>query len=377
MSFRGLPMLAAVGLTFAPLAAQEPARDRAELLEQAADARDHGDFDRARQILLPLVAAAPDDADLLRRLAMVEAGDGRLDQAKSRIEEAARLAPDDLDVALARGFILYWRGEFAEARTAADAIAARDPDYPELAQLTAALARRQAAAGPRARALSILAGVSDITTATGFSRTWNTQALVAAVDLSDADTVTLGVAREERDAIDTRLSARVDHRIAGGSVYLSASAVPAPDFLERWSIGAGGEFKATDALSALVDVRVADYDTGTIAAFQPGARLALSQDFAISGRAINIFGGADGYRLGGSARLDYGREGGVSLFAIAASYPDAEADGLRQLRSIAAGVGVPVNDTLLLSVAGSYEDRKNSYRRSAGTLSLTYRFGAR
>ncbi|MBB3033604.1 YaiO family outer membrane beta-barrel protein [Alteriqipengyuania lutimaris] len=366
-----------LGILSMPLAAQEPDTPRAQRLDTAAQAYAGGDFERAREILLPLLAASPDDPDLLRRLAMVEAGDGRLDRAKERIDAATRLAPDDLDVALARAYILYWRGEVSAAQRAAAAISARDPDYPELDQLTAALARQEAGNGFRMRAISIGAGISDITTANGFSQTWNDQTLVAAFDVSGEDTITLGARREERAAIDTRLSARIDHRLADGFVYVAATAVPAPHFQERWSVGAGGELRATQTVTALIDLRAADYDTGTIAAVQPGLRLALDRDFALTGQAINIFGGDDGYRLGGSVRLDYGRERETSLFLIAASYPDAEADGLRQLRSVAAGVRVPVTDTLALNGVGSYENREDSYRRYAGTVTLTYRFEAR
>lgn len=365
-----------IGIFGSPLAAQGPDASRAEKLDDAAEARAEGNFDRARQILLPMLAASPDDPDLLRRLAMVEAGAGQLDLALDRIDQAARLAPDDLDVALARAYILYWRGDISATQRAASAIAARDPDYPELDRLTALLTRQEAADGLQMRAISVSAGISDIKTEAGFGQTWNTQCLAAAFDVSRGNTITLGVMREERASIDTRISARADHRIADGVIYVAATAVPSPDFQERWSVGAGGELQVTDSVTALADVRVADYDTGTIAALQPGLSIALDRDFTLSGRAINIFGGDDGYRLGGSVRLDYGRERDTSLFLIAASYPEAEADGLRQLRSLAAGVRLPVSDTLALSAAGSYENRANSYRRYAGTLTLTYRFKA-
>ncbi|QSB44403.1 YaiO family outer membrane beta-barrel protein [Altererythrobacter sp. FM1] len=363
-----------IGILSAPLAGQEPDTSRAERLNTAAEARDEGNFERARQILLPMLAASPDDPDLLRRLAMVEAGAGQLDLALDRIDEATRLAPDDLDVALARAYILYWRGDISAAQRATAAIAARNPDYPELDRLTALLTQQEAAEGFRMRAISVSAGISDIKTAAGFSQTWNTQSLAAALDISRGDTITFGVMREERAAIDTRISVRTDHQIADGVVYVAATAVPSPDFLERWSVGAGGELRVSDGVAVLADVRVADYDTGTIAALQPGLSIALDRDFTLSGRAINIFGGDDGYRLGGSVRLDYGRERDTSIFLIAASYPEAEADGLRQLRSLAAGVRLPVSDTLVLSGAGSYENRANSYRRYAGMLTLTYRF---
>lgn len=370
-------LLVLIALTGAPLAAQEIAAMDGERLEAAAGAQAAGDYDLAREILQALLATSPDNPDLLRRLAMVEAGDENLALAMDLIDRAARLAPRDLDIALARGYILYWRGNLADAQKVVAAISAQSPDYPELAELTAALDRTDDASGLRLRALSISAGLSEIMLENGGSSTWNVQSGTAAIDLSREDTVTFGIMREERSVIDTRLSMRVDHRLADGFVYVAATAVPHSDFQERWSVTGGGEFAAAKGLSALVDLRIADYDTGAIVVVRPGLRIALAGDFVLTGRAINIFDDAEGHRLGGALRLDYQPEDKASLFAIAASYPDAEADGVRQLRSAAAGFAVPVSETLTLSAAGSYEDRKSSYRRWTGTLALILRFGPR
>lgn len=366
----------ALALTAAPLAAaQDAAPTRAMQVEAAAQARADGEPGRARAILQGLLATSPQDPDLLRRLAMVEADDGRLEVAQATIDRAADLAPDDLDVALARAYILYWRGDRAGSRDAVAAIAARDPDYPELATLRSALMREEAADGVRLRSLTLGGGLSSITLRNGTSRTWNSQELVAAVDLSRRTTVALGVMREDRGVTDSRLSARIDQRIGDGSGYVAATVVPAPDFQEHWSLAAGGSVPLARGVAALVDLRVAEYDTGTITAVQPGLRVALGGDVSLTGQAINIFGGGEGHRLGGSLRLDYRREDRPSVFAIAASYPDAEADSIEQLRSAALGVTVPLSGPLALTAAGSYEDRASSYRRWSGNLALTYRFG--
>ena len=367
--------LAAV-LAASPVAAQDTASLRAEQIAAAEAARSAGEFDRARDILAPLLAASPDDPDLLRRMAMVDAGAGRLDVARQRIDAAAARAPNDLDIALARGFILYWNGDREAAQDSAQTIAARDPNYPELDALQRALAREEGQQGMRMRSVSVVAGLSDITLQNGASSTWNSQELAVAVDLSGADTLALGIAREKRSAVDTRLRARIDHRIDAGSIYLAASAVPDPDFQERWSVGGGGELNIARNVSVLVDMRVAEYDTGTIVAVQPGLRYTFSRNASVTGRAINIFDDDGTHRLGGSARFDYAFANDASLFVIGASYPDAEADGVRQLRSVAAGVTIPLADALAITAAASHEDRKNSYRRWAGTLALTFRFGA-
>ncbi len=350
---------------------------RTERIDAAATAQNAGEYSRAREILQLLLRDSPDDPDLLRRLAMVEAADGDLDGAMERIETAVRLAPGDLDIALAQAYILFWRGEPSRSRDIVAEIVAQEPAYPELAVLQNALSRVARQDSPRLRTLSVGSGLSDITLRDGTSRTWNSQDVVAAFDVSRNDTVTFSVNREDRGLVDSRLGARVDHRISNGYWYVAATTVIDPDFQENWSLAGGGEMVATGGLTGLMDMRVAEYDTGTIVAVQPGFRLDLGGDVSVLGRAINLFGGGKDYRLGSSLRLDYRREHSTSLFAVAASYPDVEADDVQQLRSLAAGVAVPLDNAVSLTAATTYEDRDNSYRRWSGTLALTYRFGPR
>lgn len=356
-----------------PASLQVGENARNQQLDAASAARTSGDFERARRILSNLLEASPKDPDFLRRLAMVEASDKRLDEALRLVDEAQRLAPDDLDVALSRAYILYWRGDIAEARTQVAAIESRRPDYPELAALKASIGREKSD-GIGLRAMSVAVGLSDIALKNGASQTWTNQTLVTALDFSRHDIVTLSVGREKRSAGDTRLFARWDRLLARGSFYIAATAVPNPDFQERWSASSGGELIVSKKITVLLDLRAAKYDTGTIFAVQPGARIDLGSDFALTGRAINIFGDDEGYRIGSSVRLDYRREYASSFFATAASYPDAEAGNVRQMRSVAGGGTLALSDAAYLTAAASYENRSNSYRRWTGTLAISYRF---
>ncbi len=365
-----------LAMTCAPVAAQEIEPARAEQVAEAEFSQAAGNFDRARQILESLLEVSPDDPDLMRRLAMVEAGDGRLEAARERIAAASAHSPDDLDIALARGYILYWSGQFDEAESVAAAIAARDPAYPELALLETSLARQNDMSGFQLRSLSINSGLSDITLRNGASSTWSSQSIVAAIDVSNSNRLILGAMREARSAIDTRLNARLDHRISNGFIYVAATIVPSPDFQEDWSIATGGELTAAEGLTIVADLRFAEYGTGNVIAVQPGLRIAITREFDLTARAINIFDDAQGYRLGSSLRLDYQPDDEHSLFAIAASYPDAEANGVQQMRSAAIGFAITVAENITMSSAVSYENRDDSYRRWAGSLGLNFRFGA-
>ena len=51
---------------------------RSDHIEAATTAREAGDYDQAREILQLLLRNFPEDADLLRRLSMVEAGNGKI-----------------------------------------------------------------------------------------------------------------------------------------------------------------------------------------------------------------------------------------------------------------------------------------------------------
>ena len=339
--------------------------DQAQNPEDVVDAR--------RRIIADL-AASPEDSDLLRRLAMLEAGAGHFDLALAYIEHATNQAPNDLDVALARAFILYWRGDVESARQAAASISAQDPDYPELGQLESALRRRDSPGASEPVTLYVSAGASHIITASNTQRTWTSQNLAASIARRGGYILTLSAEREDRGPIDTRIGVRLDRLVEGGFIYLAAATTPDPDFKDSWSVSTGADLAVSDRVAIPFDLRVAQYAVGTIIAVQPGLRVLPYPGLALTARAINIFGDTSGHRFGGAVRADYETGGGLALFLATASYPDAESDGIRQLRSIAAGTGLRLTDTAGLRLAGSYENRDRSYRRYSGVLTLTYRF---
>jgi len=356
--------------------AQDGDEPRELQLQRIEQARADGRYDEARRALEDLLADSPDDPDLLRRLASVSAAKGDLAQAQEQIDRALALAPDDLDIQLARANILLWRGQRAAAQTQADAIATRAPDYPELDLLQMRLAEERARSGIRVTALFVGGGVSDIDFDNRDGESWSSQTASLGLALSRDTGASFAVEREQRATTDVRFAARLDHRLGKNSVYLSGSLVPNADFRENWSIGAGGEIALTRRATALVDVRYADYRDRGVFAAQPGVRYAFNDATSATVRAINLFGGGDEFRLGGSLQLDYRPENRVGGFAVVASYPDVEAGDVRQLRSGAVALIFPLAERFTLTTVGAYEDRENSYRRLSGTFVLGFRFGA-
>lgn len=356
--------------------AQGAPQPRELQLERIEQARADGRYDEARRSLEQLLAVNPDDPDLLRRLASVSAAQGDLTQAQEQIDRALTLAPDDLDIQLARANILLWRGQRAAAQVQADAIAARAPDYPELDLLQARLAEDAARSRVRVTALFMGGGISDIDFDNRDGESWSSQTASLGLALSRDTGASIAVEREQRATTDVRFSTRFDHRLGTSSVYVSGSVVPDADFRENWSIGAGGEIALTGRATALLDIRYADYRDEGVFSAQPGLRYAFDDQTSVTLRAINLFGDRDDFRFGGSLQLDYRPENRVGGFAVAASYPDVEAGDVRQLRSGAIGVVIPLAERVTLTTVGAYEDREDSYRRLSGTLVLGFRFGA-
>ncbi|MEN7536297.1 DUF6584 family protein [Aurantiacibacter flavus] len=359
-----------------PAAAQDGPEPRETKLERVERARVAGDFAQAREGLEALLAKYPDDPDLLRRLASVRAAQGDLDDAQRLVDRALALAPQDLDIQLARANILFWRGERLASQHQAEAIASVAPDYPELDSLWAKLAQREDQQGVRLTALTFGGGVSDIAFDNRAGETWFSQDASVGFSLGGNTGASLAVEREERATTDVRVSARLDQRLGQHLAYVSGSVVPNADFRESWSIGTGGEVALSNRLTALVDMRYADYRERTVFALQPGLRFAFDDATSVTARAINLLGGGEDYRLGGSLQLNYRPEGRLGGFVVLASYPDVEEDGVRQLRSAAGGLSVPLGKGFTLTTVGAYEDREGSYRRLSGTLVLGFRFGA-
>lgn len=366
--------MASIGVPNAALAQQADPR------EQAQDALRRGNHERARTILLEQLAREPRDADLLRRLASVEAASGDLPEALTVIDRAAAIAPRDLDIRLARANILFWNGAVEDARAEADAIARIDPAYPELDQLQARLRPSPTRSAEDDRiglqALYLSAGLSRIAfDGRDTHQTWTNQGAALGLRLGRVGTATFSVEREARARSDTRFAARFDRRIDGGSYYLEAGFVPDPDFRETWKVAVGGQAALAPNIDGSLDLRVADYATGTIVVAEPGVRVALTPRWSLDARAINLFGGNEGHRIGGSGRLAYEAQSGPTAFVSLATYPDAETDGVRQLRSAAIGLAWPVARNVTISAIGVHEDREDSYRRNSLTVVFARRFG--
>lgn len=333
-----------------------------------------GDYARARDVLALQLAANPADPDLLRRRALIEAAEKNFSAAQATIDRAAELDPADADIRLARASILLWRGQTAAARGESAALAASNPGYPGLSELGTSIARAEAERAVHLAAAGFGASLSRADFASGPERTWSVQRASAAIGWGRGAIATLEGEREQREAVDTRLGARIDLPAGAGRIFFGGSVTPNPDFREGWSIVAGGEAPLVPAVTLLFDAQFAEYRTQDVGVIGLGARYRLDDRFALTARSTHLLGGGETYRLGGSLRADYELAAGPALFAIVASYPDAEIDGTRQLWSVAGGARIPINRNFVLGLSAEHESRKNSYRRTGVSIDLGWRF---
>jgi YaiO family outer membrane protein len=321
------------------------------------------------------VANSPPDSERLQRLASVYAAEGDLASAKRTIDRALALFPDDNDVKMANANILLWQGRLKQSRLQADDVARQYPDYPGLAEFRTALERVQDDRAARLIGAAVNVGVADVSFPLRNDQTWTTQVGSASFRLSDSGSLTTTIDMEQREQSDVRLVAEYAHRLDNGFVSIGVAATPNADFREKWSVRAAGKYNVSRSLSIVADGKLADYSTNMVVAVGAGLEYRPAPDFFLTARTINLFGGGENYRFGGVLRGDYRPEGKVGFFVLAAEYPDAEADGTRQLRSFAGGMVVPLGQGWTLRLTGEDDRRENSYHRRAVNVGIAWRFG--
>lgn len=256
-------------IVFGASAAQAQAGTPAE----ADEAYRAGHFAQAGTVLTQLLAAHPDDADLLRRMAAVQAAQGHLPEANRTIDRALQIAPADRDIQLARANILLWRGQIAPAKAQADALSAEDAHYPGLDKFDADLAAKQRDDRPRLVMASLTLSDANVTfPGDRSSMNWKDQTAALGYALSPSTTI---VGEEEVDArakTDVRLSGQISHRFSDGTLYAGAAGTPHAYFREKWSLFGGGEMPINAQWDLLGDVRYAEYRTSTVGVIQPAVR---------------------------------------------------------------------------------------------------------
>lgn len=343
--------------------------------EAAQKAYVAGDFFSAKELLSELLLQSPSDPDLLRRLAAVQAALNDVSAAQAMIDQAIGLAPDDPDIQLARANILFWRGYLSEARAQARQVAMKHPGYPGLYDMQETFRRAGKERRFQLRSLGVANSISKANFASGSNQIWYAQRGSISTQWAGRNIAVLDVERAQRLARDTRISGRIDLPLGQSRYFVAGSITPKSDFRESWSVSGGAEIGFGITTTLKVDGRFAQYRDDNVVAIGAGLGRRISPELEISARSIHLFGGGEGHRLGGILRADYRHPRIPEIFAIAASYPDVEADGTRQLQTVAAGSRFALSEKITLGLTGEFESRKSSYERAALVVDLRLRIG--
>lgn len=373
MRLIGISIAAAFACANPPILAQMP--DEVDRREAAQDAFTSGDYQTASRHLNALLLDRPNDPDLLRRRAAVEAALGKLEEAQDTIDLALKIAPDDGDIALARAYILLWRKRLPLAEVQARNLAAKDPAYPGLASFWASFRKIQDGRKLRIASLNIGTGLSQTSFPAGSKQYWLAQKLAASLIWHESSTASVEILREERANTDTQVSVGVSLPTGEHRVHLSGRLTPNADFRETWSIAGGSDLELSRSDRLRLSARYAKYRSGDVVTFEAGSRHRVGSSWHMTAKSIHILRAGEPYRVGGAMRLDYEPEQRPSLFAVLASYPDVEVDGTRQLSAFAIGGRLPLRNGLQVGVTGEFETRSNSYERTGVTLDLRLPIG--
>lgn len=346
--------------------------------ETAVAARESGDYDTAIRLFEDLRAERPGDADLLRLLGTSYAFDRRYSEAIEVLSKARDLAPDDLDIRLALARALFWSGRSSAALAELDAVEARNPADSEAAQLRSQIlaARAEGREGSARRgSVSFTQSLATVDLPAA-DRFWYASTIGGFVRVSRDVSLDASVAREDREvATDTVLQAGVDARLADNlRARFAVVATPNSDFREQWGLRAGFDFDLSRKVSFVVDARHSEFRNVNASSLSPGLRVAFdNRRTTVELRMLNLWDEANNHRVGVSGRVDH-YAGETLIYGGAATYPDTEAGITRQLRSVFAGTVFPLNDRLSLRVAGEYENRRQSYERTALVIGLSFGF---
>jgi len=361
----------AAGLCSAPVAAQ-PA-DQA--YEQAVQARMAGDHARAVELLGPVVAANPQNADAQLQLGLALLGLGRLDEAEAAFRRTLAIAPDYIDARLGLARVEQRRGNWAAAEAE---LAPVDVAHPEAGPL-----RRQIAAGAAASWFSrwrvdVDGGYAFLTQD---QPDWKEGSLRVTHRPTRATAVSTGLEVSRRfERTDTYGELRLEHRFASnkGSAYLFAGGTPDADFRPEWQIGLGGEVRIRPGGAATLltlDARQARYRVGDIQTLNPGIDQYLANGRAwIGARWINIFDQDGRHRSGWLLRGDALATERLRLFAGAADAPDTSEGVVVDTFSLFGGFAYDVNERVTVRASLAHDDRDSGADRLQLGLGAGWKF---
>lgn len=356
-------------LLAAPAHAQQPVPD--DVYRQAVAARQQGDARRAAELLTPLAAANPANADVQVQLGYALLALDRLDDAERAFRAALAVAPDYGDARLGLARIAQRRGDRARA---VRELAALDPSNPEARTL-----RAQLTAGATGTRWS-LALDGSYSVLRGRQPDWREGSIFLRYQATDATGVSARVEAASRfDNTDVYGEIGVDHALSDRArVYVTLGGTPDADFRPRYQVGAGISYRITDGGSATVltlDARQAQFATGDVQSATPGIEQYLAGGrIWLTARWINLFDRTGRHQSGYLARADGQLTERLRLFAGWSDAPDTSEGIVVGTLSYFGGASYDLDARTTLRLSVAHEDRDTGSDRTQFGLGLGLRF---
>jgi len=342
----------------------------ADAYRQAVAARQQGDPQRAVDLLAPVVAADPANADAQVQLGYALLALERLDEAEHAFRAALAVAPAYADASLGLARIAQRRGD---NEAALRELAPVDPSNPEARTLRAQLA---GAAGTR-WSLDVDGSYSAVE---GAQPDWREGTMQLRHQASEATAVSARVEAARRfGATDVYGEVGVEHKLSSRArAYVTLGFTPDADFRPRYQIGAGGSLRVTDGGTATVltlDARQAEFAAGDVQTVSPGIEQYLAGGRVwLTARWINLFDENGDHQSGYLIRADGQVMDRLRLFAGMSDAPDTSEGIVVDTRSYFGGVSYDLDERVTLRASLAREDRETGADRTQFGLGLGLRF---
>ncbi len=394
----------------------------ADPYQQAVEARTAGRHEEALRLLEPLSREQPDNADVWLMLGLTYTALGRLDDAESALARAHELAPAYQDVIdaqarlsgmapqqdsspLARAREARLAGRHDEARRILEPLVREQPDNADawltLGLTYTALGRLDEADTALARAHEISPDYQDVTDAQarlakmrqGSRGDWRVDATAGYSHLSNGlepwrfaslylthrfakSWLTVGAEHSDRfGASDLYLDVRGAHDFGRWDGYLELGGTPDADHRPDWTVRAGAMAAPADegwSWRPGVDVFWARYAAGDVRGLQPGLTVE-NRTAALRARWIATWDEFDDFRSGYS--VDGWWQGG-DRWRLLASWTDAaeSSEGVTvDVQAVGLGLAVDVNDAVSVRVDAVHEAR-DAYDSDGVSVGVSRRF---
>ena len=363
--------------------------------------------------------ADPPTIDQLLADSQAQAANKQFDEALKTLQQAQTQEPDNLDVRLAIARVHGWQGNYVVAENEVGVLSAADPDNVDIRTLSAYLdyyqGRNEAAAGKFASVLQTYPAYTEAAEGlklaqdaeqdekgekaaaaylwqfdagyehSSFSRQpspdWSDEFAQVTRFFDGGDTAVHARIEydEEFDTTNAYLEIGVDHKFTPWiNGYFYAGHTVDASFRPAWRVEPGGNLRiiqeddSTPAVWLTLDVKEDQYYPASIATVDPGVRFEYGE-WAFSPNLVMVHQWGTESVFGWNARLDGPVCENLRFYLGYSNAPDTEDAVTAYTASIYGGFAYTFDETHILTLGYTHDDRQNSWIRNAANIAFTYR----